>query len=356
MTGDRTLRRALTLVRRAEVASGMGGPVRRPMASAGRFAWRGEPPRAMVPTAVRSARTSEVAGVRADVVASGRLGGELVRARAFYPGPEATTLTVHQRRWRRGRPVPARLSTGAQVQARWAEAREPGLVVPRVRATGGGPGSTWVLEDLVPGRPPKGREWSGLCHRYLPAVVRVHLRLGVWGQRAGVVVRDDAPRRFEAALACSGSVVELALEGSGRTTTTLGEQVTRLLRDDPVMLMGWCHGDPVPGNTLVQDDGTVVLVDWELAGRRPVAHDVVKAVLGTRDALEQIRTWGQVTADTRIGRQAAGWPEQASVALVSQMLHWERQHAVAAASGRADHFAVRATRQVRLLVALLDAR
>jgi tRNA A-37 threonylcarbamoyl transferase component Bud32 len=108
--------------------------------------------------------------------------------------------------------------------------------------------------------------------------------------------------------------------------------------DEPGAMLAFSHGDPAPSNTLVRDDGTVVLVDFEYAGARhrgydlaawhvlcPLAPEMLDALhegyAGDIDRFGALLVWRavQVVGMNRVelldaDRQfAPGWPARASL-------------------------------------------
>lgn len=240
---------------------------------------------------------------RAALVMIGRMAAVDLRYRAFYlDTSEPLTVAVHER--------PPRGSTGllsgVELQRR-AYGRLPSLV-PRVlearsvqarsRAGWSGlrrrpaqvvlpPSMDVVLEQWLPGRP--------VAIDDLGAVEQLLESTGaLWELEPVVAARPDPAalarvRERFSTLVDSGE--QAGLWPDDVDPPHLGRRVQQLLDADPVLTIGASHGDPGLGNALRTDQGQIVLVDWEDAGRRTLSHDVLKVLasspVGPEDWLDR---------------------------------------------------------------------
>lgn len=99
------------------------------------------------------------------------------------------------------------------------------------------------------------------------------------------------------------------------------------------MAAGWCHGDLVPSNVVI-DDGAMWTVDFEHAGRMPVACDLVK-VLGKapdwRPLIEEV-----VAADP-LRMRGVDTRTQLAMVVLRELSWWEHRERRAAAADRLVH-------------------
>lgn len=79
---------------------------------------------------------------------------------------------------------------------------------------------------------------------------------------------------------------------------------------DTPLVTALCHGDLQPGNILLNDDGTW-LIDWEYAGRRQVAYDIMVYALSSRFPLDLAQ---RADAFVATGNLSAGLDHQNVIA------------------------------------------
>lgn len=300
-------------------------------------------------------REVAASGLRASAVVVGRLRHRHLRARAFYlggPGGPGSTLIVQQRVWGRKGPRAATLLRSAEVQRRWHALDLPGITVPTVLGSGAGPRTVWVHEELLDGRALTREQWRECNDDVVRTFAAAHEQLGL-GTRAASDLLGDGALAAVAELwddtppALAG---QLRSAGFGRDDVVARLEVLRTGAGQVVT--GLCHGDPVSGNLLRLPDGRLALLDWELAGVRPVAHDLLKVLWGTDAAA------GMVAAAEHLPRPVGAvlpWPQQAALVLAAAVAAWRPRWAVAERSGRAPHLRRRVQDQALTMCRLLHA-
>lgn len=285
---------------------------------------------------VRSAATADV------VIAGALRTSSQLRFRSFYMGP-ARSLAVQRRH--RGRPTP--LVAGSAVQ-RTVVGRVP-FVVPRVLDSGyHGPRSAdWVVEEALDGAPVHRAEADHASREVLELLQEMWHLLGT--EHADL---DDA-QRSRALTAFS----ELAQEppddiwpGDVDRQTT-ARRVHDLLTDALPLTVGLSHGDPGLGNLLRLTDGRLGLVDWEDAGHRPVAHDVVKVIMSSADP---VALAANLPAPSSSRGGSMPWRRQVALTLVLFLSGWRYRHVRAVRRGSVVASRRRMHAMLRTLVALLD--
>lgn len=294
----------------------------------------------------------------ADVALLGLMRGTgQFRFRSFYldAGGErgAVTLGVHQRA---DPAVPAPLAVGACVADSLA-GRTP-LVVPELldfgTSTLGDRSSSatvdWVVETALDAHPVAAEEVTATIHELIELLAETWSRSGV--EHVAMAAPDRA--------VISGVFAELVVEPhpgawpADLDPAQIGRRVEKLLDEPRPLTVGISHGDPGLGNVLRMSDGRLALVDWEDAGRRPVAHDVIKAALSAPDPVDVIDRHRLSAAVSRsIAADAAAWDRQLAIALVTFMKGWKHRYARALGRRSVVAHTQRMHRQLRLLDHLL---
>lgn len=261
------------------------------------------------------------------------------RARAFLLDGAGTTIKLQ--RHVRGHGLDREVAARRLVHHRFPE------LAPRLVDDGDvrGRGTRWMLEELVVGAHPAS---ASAVTALAPCLLA---RLGRWYAMAGVTTRllhTQLDRRtLERWCAAVAAVPALR---------AVDVRVRELLAADPGVDVGLAHGDLVASNVLVREDGAPVLVDWEHAGRRPLADDVAKVVLQASDP------WAALDASRAnlghlVGRRRDAAPLEVQIALTHvRMFSWyEHRRAKAEAVGRIESFERDVARRSDQLRKLLDA-
>lgn len=236
-----------------------------------------------------------------------KLGGGLVRLRGFYPA-EGVTVVMHQRRRR----TSSGLLRGVRAQRLLAAVAS--YQVPEVREVGSWRSLDWVVENLVQGLHPAPADQGLLAVRLLQALIATSTRAGVEHECLGRWVGPHVTGTIDALLhhdwVRNGGLVP--------DPDSLVDRVRHLLaRGDDRIAVSLCHGDPVFSNVLATADGGLALVDWEHAGRLPVAQDIAKVLVGLeprtsapgrRRRVERVGRWrpGLATTSRRLAVSAHG--------------------------------------------------
>lgn len=278
-----------------------------------------------------------------------RIATATTRSRGFPLAPHhdhessvLATVTVHARRWwERGRLVGA-----AETQR--AVARSGALAVPAVLGAGRSHHGQWLAEQFVAGRHLHAEELQDAAAEVVTGLM-AHWRtsdlqtraLDLRGGELAVVLdllRDDRAT------------------GTG-ADSSLADRLPALVSRGVVMVVGPCHGDPVPGNVLRAADDRLVLLDWEHAGAGDLARDLVKVALGVPDA-EAGHALLALAAPQVLdgpGLRASPWQLQVAGTLVRWLAGWRQQHQHQVTSGRAAPSTRRLHRRLNLLARVLDA-
>jgi len=258
---------------------------------------------------------------------------------AFYDEANVS-LTVHGRmsllRTRN------RLHAGAAVLERLGP-RIP-LVVPRPLDRGRGLRHVWVVEDLLRGRETTIDEWPSVVDEVMEGLWAIWTLSGLRLASARQLLDGGD---ISAAMAVLDSVQSAGVRDMPRDRI---EQVARLSGQQAV---GWCHGDPVPFNVMQLNDGRLALLDWEIAGRRPIAHDAVKALGWLEDPLPMADAVGtRFTAAT--GLSSRDWRNQLIIETLRVLARTRAQHA-RAVENDSGRFLWIVERRRRLLIRLLSS-
>ncbi|MBB5788423.1 aminoglycoside phosphotransferase family protein [Jiangella mangrovi] len=287
----------------------------------------------------------------ADVVVAGAMRtAEQLRFRAFYVTEVHRTLVVQQRS-APARPTP--LVIGSEHQRALA-GRTP-FAVPRVldgglarRGLDGDAVADWLVEEAFDGAPVRAADAADAVPELLALLAETWERLGLTHERLG------GEQRARALSAFSGLAEDPppGIWPGDLDPHHTWLRVRALLDDGRPLTVGLSHGDPGLGNVLRLTDGRLALVDWEDAGYRPVAHDVVKVLMSSPDPRGLVAEL-EAPASLRPALAAAGavpWRPQVAVALVLFLSGWRNRYfrAVKRGSVRA------ADRRMHLLLGMLD--
>lgn len=339
-------RAALRVVAAAERAAGLHrrlAPRRYRLADD--LAWQegadlADAPAEVRPTELPSDATVVRATSRASLVRFGKFDRDgSVRARAYLLGADPVALKVQtdRRDGRHGidREVRARREVDALV---------PGLA-PRLHATGhlARHEVSWLAEEVVAGVHPAGpKHVSRVADALVGALAPLYRASGYTTAPSSQVLGASSAERFADVVRVEPRLRRFV------------PAVEVLLAQDLDLELAFAHGDVVGSNVLVQDDGRVILVDWEYARRRPVADDLASVLTQAHDKPGAI-----AIIERHLGRDVGVRPtsfslrEQLVVAQV-QMLSWyAHRRERAEAAGRLDALERDTGRRVAALRALL---
>lgn len=300
---------------------------------------------------VASGRPTVRSAAAADVVLAGAMRtAEQLRFRAFYLTEAHRTLVVQQR-FDPAAPTP--LVAGSEHQRALA-GRTP-FAVPRVLESGlarrgldADAVADWLVEEVFDGAPVGPGHAADTVRELLALLGETWERLGLTHERL------SGEQRTRALTAFSGLADDpppgIWPDDLDPHHTWL--RVRALLDDGRPLTVGLSHGDPGLGNVLRLADGRLALVDWEDAGYRPVAHDVVKVLMSSPDPLGLARLLEEPVS-LRPALSAAGavpWRLQVAVALVLFLSGWRNRYFRAVKRG-----SIRiANRRMHLLLGMLD--
>lgn len=292
----------------------------------------------------------------ADVVVAGAMRtAEQLRFRAFYVTEAQRTLVVQQRI----QPTtPTPLVAGSEHQRALA-GRTP-FAVPRILEgghagrgfAGRGPHADavadWLVEEALDGAPVGAAEAAEAVPELLALLGETWQRLGVTHERLG------GDQRSRALTAFSGLADDPppGIWPGDLDPHHTWLRVRALLDDGRPVTVGLSHGDPGLGNVLRLADGRLALVDWEDAGYRPLAHDVVK-VLMSAPGPRAMATTLEAPETLRPALAAAGaipWRLQVAVALVLFLSGWRNRYFRAVKRGSVKV----ANRRMHVMLGILD--
>jgi aminoglycoside phosphotransferase (APT) family kinase protein len=171
---------------------------------------------------------------------------------------------------------------GAKEVAVQGAAADAGLRTPRIHLTGdaGGPlGGAWAVMDFAVGRQPLAGLDGGAAIRQLPRLLRqLHRQLA--DTMTAIHRIDPAPVAARVREAAPGAAVGIDdlwshLAAAAEPLPHLDAALERLRetkprQNRPVV----CHGDLHPFNLLVDDAGSMTVLDWTAAAIAPAAYDV----------------------------------------------------------------------------------
>lgn len=378
--GERDLRAGMQMVRRVERRAVPHLPVlNTPLHSSGRLAWRdqavglaalgragqdpGHPPGRESGRGPGPGPAAD--GLRASAVVVGRLRQRRLRGRAFYPAPApetgtgtgaGSTLVVQQRGWSRrelGRPT---LLRAAAVQRRWHGLELPGVRVPGVLGAGSDLRHVWVHEELHDGAIITRPQWRETAPEFARKLLQAHVRLGLATQPVAGLATGAVPGSLRELGSHAPAGVGHALEAAGLDLVAAEASLRRLLDRGGYVITAPCHGDPVLGNVLRTPDGSLALLDWELAGQRPVVHDLLKSLWGTADPVTALLALRDDLPGATGGSAAVlPLPLQAALVLAVALSRWQQSWEVAACSGRTAQLSRRVQDQALTMCRLLEA-
>lgn len=295
-------------------------------------------------------------GLRADGVLVARLRTHHLRVRSFYLGPDPMTMAVQARPWRRSGPDAAGLVVAAAVQQRWSTLDLGRLHVPEVLGRGVQRRHAWVLERMADGAPLTRAQWRERSPEVVAALLQAHGRLGLDVEPVSRHVRGGGVDRLRQLLEHGPLAVRDTLTGAGCDPEKTLDRLEQVLGGDADLVTAVCHGDPVSGNVLLTADGGLVLLDWELAGRRPVVHDVLKALWGHHDVATGFLRLGPLhTGPLLRTGSVLPWPQQGAAVLAGTLMGWQDRYLVAVRSGRERQLRGRVQGQALAMARLLDA-
>lgn len=293
---------------------------------------------------VRSAAAADV------VVAGAMRTAEQLRFRAFYVTEAQRTLVVQQRI---AADTPTPLVTGTAHQSTLV-GRTP-FAVPQILETGRATRgldadavADWLVEEAFDGAPVGAADAA-------QAVEEVLVLLGETWQRLGVThERLSGDQRTRALTAFSGLADD---PPPGIWPDDLDPHHTwlrarALLDDGRPLTVGLSHGDPGLGNVLRLSDGRLALVDWEDAGYRPLAHDIVKVLMSAPDPRRLAATL-EAPEPLRPALIAAGavpWRLQVAMALLLFLSGWRNRYFRAVKRGSIKI----ANRRMHTMLGMLD--
>ena len=285
-------------------------------------------------------RRPMVARVAADHVVLAKMStAEELRFRAFYlRGSVPMTLKAA----REIEDVASRIQR--ELTARQALPKLRRLRVPRILDHGDAGRLEYLVEELIPGRvlAPTDRPahlddvLSGLTEMY-EATAAPPATIGL----ASSAAWDRAVAFIDSAKWARGWLPRRQLLG----------ELTALVEADPPMATAMGHGDLVWSNILVGTDG-VGLVDWEWAGPRPIAQDMVKLMTSIPGRFSYLPRLDQLSRDLGVDTPFAAQWALATVKSLASAAHRLR---TATAAGRGDIQSGRARQQIGILGQLLQS-
>jgi len=279
------------------------------------------------------------APVRADLVVIAKFDvDESVKLRGFYADAGRTVrVQVGREDGRHG--VSRTLEAYRQVSQHVPD------LMPRIDDHGDAPFSegVYLVEELVTGSHPVSRdEIQALAEPLAASLLRLHRGIGVSSRALSTVVNRRMPERWRT------FAREASVDGM------VDAAVRRLIARDELVEISLVHGDLVASNIMI-DDGRIVLVDWEYAGEHPIAFDLAKVHLNSRDpdvAQAALERGLQRSVGHRAGHYS--FAEQLALAHV-QMLSWHRARAARAArAGRSAVLEVHAQQRLQAIARLLE--
>ncbi|WP_162606162.1 phosphotransferase [Jiangella asiatica] len=257
-------------------------------------------------------------GAAADVVVAGAMRTvEQLRFRSFYLADgRSRSLVVHQRS---APAVATPLVAGARLQSTLFDTTP--FVVPRVLETGYADrvSADWVVEETLDGAPVAAADAEATVGAMIGLLAQWWESLGTEQAPLGAAQRTRALTAF-ADLTDDPPDGVWAADLDRELTS---RRVRELLTDERPLTIGLSHGDPGIGNVLRLRDGRLALVDWEDAGHRPVAHDVVKALMSAPDP---VALAAALEEPALVAGGAMPWRSQVAVALLLFMSGWRNRY------------------------------
>lgn len=268
---------------------------------------------------------------------------DAVRARAYY--------------LERGAALTVKFCSGSaagriRLRREVAMRREVGALLPAPPLLDAGTtrGATFVVESVVFGYHPRTHaEQQAAATSLVDDLLALHRRAGV----------KDEPLELHAR-----TTPRLALLFSqewARAVTTadparLASPVAGLLGDRRPVPYGWSNGNLDASRVIVAERGGPVIVDWEHAGRLPVATDLARLAVMTSDPATVVEHVVQQASSTDVGAAPDRMPvvDQLALLVVRELADWETGHRRAEAAGRLPAFERGISRRVRLLEHLVS--
>ncbi len=295
----------------------------------------------------------------ADVVMAGMMRtADRLRFRAFYLVNRDIDTTLSLSVQQRAQPTVATpLVAGTRVQA--SLQGQTSFVVPKVVEVGSAgrlPGSgaaDWVVEEALDGAPVLTEDTAEVADQLVDGLAAMWVRMGV----THAALDPDACARARAAFT---RLVNDAPEGvwpPDVSRHSLERRAQTALDGKRPVTIGMTHGDPGVGNALRLRDGRLALIDWEYAGRRAVAHDILKVVKSTPDPRASTAMLN-APEGLRAPMAAAGampWRHQVAVALLLFLRGWRSRHDRAVQRGSVGPNIRRMYAMLHVLDQLLDA-
>lgn len=357
--GSEAVEAALDLVAEAEAeVFGAGPPVS--LRVTGRIARRDGPlsdalnAEALTDPLVAEARGLQagsvaVRPVRSELLVVGKLAApESVKARAYLVAPDGQPRTLKV--W-----APSRAAVGRREQ----EARERVARIPEYRslpvlAAGSlASGGHFLLEPVLYGASPlhRGVRMEAV-HELVPTLARAYVADGLEDRRLSEIEGSDLAQRLEEGIATLAEAWQPHWGDRGR----LERALARLVRRDRTLPCAMCHGDLVASNLMRGPDGCLRVIDWELAGEGPVAFDLAKLLLNSRDPWAvSVRHAAALRAFHGYGVRRYTWPEQLTLYLANRLSRLPRRRAVAERAGRLPQFERQLDQHLRFLRRLVWA-
>lgn len=290
-----------------------------------------------LPPALRPADPSStsriLAPVAADVVRIGKFDvHRQVRARAFYLD-SARSVRVQG-----GKGVPRSVAAHELVD-RYARGLAPQLLdhgsFPRGK-------THYLVEETVEGTRPRGKaEVASTLSEVAARMSAVHAGVGITPQPLSRAASVHLPSLWQ-------QVVRQELIGS-----QVGAAVERLIARDDLLEISLGHGDVVNSNVLRQGE-QVVLIDWEYAGRMPIAFDLAKLHLNAGPA-ETATPLLDAALGGSVGHTTGHYSllEQLALAHAQVISRYPARRKRAAVAGRLDYLHRQLERHERTVARLL---
>jgi len=268
-----------------------------------------------------------------------------VRVRSFYPHtdpPLSMKLIIGDR----DRQDPVLMD----VAARTALGRTGHFPVPPLLASGSHPRFAYLVEPVVFGTHPATRaEKLEVAHTILPAFLAAHRGAGVTDRT--LELNAETMPRLERLLAHvpwwrrrwpSVAKVSAAIE--------------EVLHADLTLPNGWCHGDLVFSNIIVDTGGAPTVIDWEHAGHDLLTADLVKLFVAAFEPLELTERLETIATPDDLGERAGRHSvrHQLAIACLRDLSWWEGKLERAALAGRQRNFELSIARRVDFAIQLLD--
>lgn len=280
------------------------------------------------------------APVKSDLVAAGRFDIDgCVKLRSFYID-SGLCVRVQAGQLAKQHGVSRTLGAYRRVAGHIPE------IMPRIDDHGSAPyfrNGVYLVEELVVGSHPVSRdEIQELAEPLAGLLYRMHRVVGVASHPLSATVHRKMPERW------SEFVREFGVDDA------LDAAVQRLVERDEFVEISLAHGDLVASNIMV-NGGRIVLIDWEHAGEKPVAFDLAKIHLNSRDpviAQANLERGLEYSVGHRSGHYS--FAEQLALAHV-QMLSQHRTRATRAAkAGRSGALAAQTRARLEAIARLLD--